>query len=182
MTTQTLSLLRSRAEGRLAARGHTRSSGSAGDRRCIRGIRAGDESAFSEFAGRHHRQMLRVARCYVGCAAAAEEVTLEAWSAALRELERVDEWTSPRLWLFRILTEAAEQHAGRESSRPERGDDDAPGPAPGMDWPASPRTAWDAADRRRLHLLREQGAIDEVIAALPLGERLVVTLRDVCRW
>lgn len=182
MTTQTLSLSRSRAESGPVARDHTPAGGSAADRRCLRGIRAGDESAFTQFAGRHHRQMLRVARCYVGCAAAAEEVTLESWSAALRDLERVDERTSPRLWLFRILTESAKLRSRREGSSLEREDDDAPWPAPGMDWPASPRTAWDAADRRRLRLLREQGAIDEMIAELPLGERLVVTLRDVCRW
>ena len=178
MTTQTLSLSRSRAERGRAARGHTGASHSASDRRCLGRIRAGDESAFAQFAGRHHPQMLRVARCYVGGSAAAEEVTLEAWSAALRDLERFDERTSPRLWLFRILTETAKRHAEREGSSPERGNDD----SPGMGSPTSPRAAWDAADRRRLGLLRKQGAIDEIIADLPLGERLVLTLRDVCGW
>jgi len=184
MATHTLSLSRPRPRADRAA-GRRADADDATADRCLQGVREGDEVAFTRFAARHHRQMVRVARCYVGCTGAAEEVTLEAWSAALRELDRVDEEISPRLWLFRILTNVAMLHAGSEGSCLESRGDAPVGPTLGIDgrcsWTSSP-AAWGDAEHRRLDELRAQGAIDDMIDELPFGERLVVTLRDVCRW
>jgi RNA polymerase sigma-70 factor (ECF subfamily) len=185
MTPQTLSLSRPGQRRDPAPSHRGRAEESAADQRCLRALRQGDESAFIELTGRHHVQMVRVARCYVGSPIAAEEVARDAWRAALRALDGVDERVSPRLWLFRILTSAALLRARRDGTTTGRAGARGVGPAPGMDpcgrW-ASPPARWGPAECRRLEELGEQGAIDDVIAELPLGERLVMTLRDACRW
>jgi RNA polymerase sigma-70 factor (ECF subfamily) len=185
MTPQTLSLSRSRPPRIPAHRLSAPDDSRADDRRCLMALRDGHETAFIELARRHHAQMLRVARCYVGSPLAAEAVARETWGAALRALDGVDEHTSPRLWLFRILTSAAMARARSDGAPAARAGE----PASGSALAAGARgrrgcrpATWGPAERRRLRALGARGGIDEVIAELPLGERLVVTLRDTCGW
>ena len=58
--------------------------------------------------------LLRVARMYVPTQSAAEEVVAETWLAVVTGLERFEERSSLKTWLFRILTNKAKTRGVRE--------------------------------------------------------------------
>ncbi|MFL5906798.1 MAG: RNA polymerase sigma factor, partial [Solirubrobacterales bacterium] len=70
-------------------------------------LRAGDESAFMELIDRYGATMLRVAQMYVRDRATAEEVVQETWLAVLNGIDRFEQRSSLKTWLFRILTNRA---------------------------------------------------------------------------
>jgi RNA polymerase sigma-70 factor (ECF subfamily) len=157
-------------------------------------LRAGDEAAFAELVDRHGPMMLRVARMHVRDRAVAEEVVQETWLAVLGGIDRFEERSSLKTWIFRILTNRAKTRGEREGrSVPfsalggpadEEGAVDAdrflPGDhetAPGA-WAVPPRS-WPherALARETLDVMRE------AIQALPESQRTVITLRDVEGW
>jgi RNA polymerase sigma-70 factor (ECF subfamily) len=78
-------------------------------------LRRGDEHAFRTLVGRHHATMLRVARLHVRDRQAAEEVVQETWLAVVQGLERFEERSTLKTWLFRILTNRAKSRGEREA-------------------------------------------------------------------
>ena len=59
--------------------------------------------------------MLRVARLHVRDRQAAEEVVQETWLAVVKGLERFEERSTLKTWLFRILTNRAKTRGEREA-------------------------------------------------------------------
>ena len=74
----------------------------------VAALRAGDEAAFRALIEMYHAMLVRVARMYVSTQALAEEVAQETWLAVLEGIDRFEGRSSLKTWLFRILTNRAE--------------------------------------------------------------------------
>ena len=83
--------------------------------RALQALRAGDEEAFVALINRHGPSMIRVACLYVGSRAVAEEVVQETWIDMIGGLERFEERSSLRTWIFVILVNNARKRAEREA-------------------------------------------------------------------
>jgi len=152
------------------------------DSELVSRVRAGDEGAFAELAGKYQGAMLSIARGYVPSGAVAEEVVQEAWIGVLRGIGRFERRSSFRTWLFRILVNRAIS-AGVRERRSVPVDDmgpvvDASWFDAGGTWQVPPEPWADQVDDQVIAAkisARILAAIDE----LPLRQREVVTLRDV---
>jgi RNA polymerase sigma-70 factor (ECF subfamily) len=132
---------------------------------------------------------------YVRDRATAEEVVQETWLAVLNGIDRFEERSSLKTWLFRILTNRAKTRGERDgrmvpfSSLAGAGDG---GDEPSVDpdrflGPDSPHPgAWAAPPRawpEDALLERETlGVIQMAIDMLPEAQREVILLRDVDGW
>ncbi len=152
------------------------------DSELVSRVRAGDEGAFAELAGKYQGSMLSIARGYVPSGAVAEEVVQEAWIGVLRGIGRFERRSSFRTWLFRILVNRAIS-AGVRERRSVPVEDmgpvvDASCFDAGGTWQAPPEPWADQVDDQVIAAkisARIMAAIDE----LPPQQREVVTLRDV---
>jgi RNA polymerase sigma-70 factor (ECF subfamily) len=138
--------------------------------------------------------MVRVASYYVRSRAVAEEVTQETWLAVIEGLDRFEGRSSLRTWIFRILANQARLRGTRESRTTPfstlAGGDDEPAVArrrfrSGDDrwaghWAIAPQ--WWDIPAERLVDGETRAVIDQVIRALPDGQREVITLRDLEGW
>jgi RNA polymerase sigma-70 factor (ECF subfamily) len=165
------------------------------DHELVQRLRQGDEMAFAELIDRYGAMMLRVAQMYVRDRATAEEVVQETWLAVLNGIDRFEERSSLKTWLFRILTNRAKtrgQRDGRivpfsalagadlEGDEPSVDPDRFLGPDsphPGA-W-AAPPVAWP---EERLLERETLGVIEMAIDDLPEAQRDVILLRDVDGW
>lgn len=159
------------------------------DHAVVERLRAGDEGAFRELVGRHHRAMLRVARAHVPTDAVAEEVVQEAWVGVLTGLSRFEARSSLKTWIFRIVVNRAKTRGAQERRTIAfsciESDD-----APDLDgdrfdpvtrhWRSVPRP-FDLPDDRA-EAAELMALVRAVIAALPPRQRVVITLRDVEGW
>jgi RNA polymerase sigma-70 factor (ECF subfamily) len=145
-------------------------------------LRAGDEEAFAELAGKYQGAMLSMARGYVPSSAVAEEVVQDAWVGVLRGIGRFERRSSFRTWLFRILVNRAIS-AGVRERRSIPIDDLGPVidasrfDAAGA-WRVPPEP-WADQVEDKLIAAKMAARILAAIDELPLHQREVVTLRDV---
>ncbi len=168
------------------------------ERQLLTRLRAGDAEAFAVLVDRWTPSMLRVARMHVATQAIAEEVVQDTWLAVLRGLDRFEERSSLRTWVFRILMnqaktrgvrekrtvpfaslageEAGEEFSAVDASRFRADGERAPG-----HW-ASPPPRWDEQPEERLESRETIEAIRRAIDALPPAQRTVITLRDIEGW
>ena len=165
------------------------------DRELVKRLRDGDESAFVELIDRYGATMLRVAQMYVRDRGTAEEVVQETWLAVLNGIDRFEERSSLKTWLFRILTNRAKTRGQREgrmlpfSSLGGAGDEaDEPSVDPdrflGPDSPhpgawAAPPVPWP---QEKLLEGETLNVIEMAIDMLPEAQREVILLRDVDGW
>jgi RNA polymerase sigma-70 factor, ECF subfamily len=167
------------------------------ERRLVEGLRRGDEAVYAELLRRWHPAMLRVARMYVRDRATAEEVVQETWLAVLQGIDRFEERSSLKTWVFRILTNRAKTRGGREArsvpfSALAGVDTDEPAvPADRFLSSDDPRTpgAWATPPRslarlpvERLETRETLDCIRTAIAELPEAQRIVIALRDIDGW
>jgi RNA polymerase sigma-70 factor (ECF subfamily) len=158
----------------------------------VRALRAGDEEAFAMLVDRYGPSMLRLAMTLVSSRAVAEEVVQETWLAVLTGIDRFEERSSLKTWVFRILTNKAKTRAEREgrtvpfSSLAGPDDEPAVDPdrfvgtgVPGRGPWATPPKALDRVPEDRLLAREAQERIVAAIVALPPAQRAVITLRDV---
>ena len=166
------------------------------ERRLIAGLRAGDEDTFAEVVERYSASLQRVASLYVRDRAVAEEVVQETWLAVLGGIDRFEERSSLKTWLFRILTNRAKTRGARESrtvpfsaiASTDAGSDEpavdparfaAPGdPGPADRWSSPPRP-WERQPEERLLAQETLAHLRDAIEALPQSQREVIRLRDV---
>lgn len=162
-------------------------------------LRRRDEAAFAELVTRYGATMARVARLYVRDRAVAEEVVQETWLGVLQGLDRFEERSSFKTWLFRILSNRARTRGAREARNvpvtalgaaelsadeaaveASRFLDGADARYPGH-WSAPPRE-WEAVPEARLLSQETLARIRDAIEALPPAQREVIRLRDVEGW
>jgi RNA polymerase sigma-70 factor (ECF subfamily) len=143
-------------------------------------LRVGDEKAFVVLVQRYQMPMLRLARTIVNNEAVAEEAVQDTWMAVVKGIDRFEQRSSLKTWLFRILVNRVHSaRSGEERRTPPR----VPSVDPSFFDPtgqwAEPVVPWeDDADHRVVAstvvpVLRT--ALDE----LPPRQREVVLLRDV---
>ena len=154
-------------------------------------LRAGDEEAFVALVTRYHASLKRVARAYVSTDAVAEEVVQETWLAVIEGLDRFEQRSSLKTWLFHILANKAKTRGVRErrlvpfASLAGAGAEPAVSPdrfqREGDAWPghwAAPPRPWEDPERR-LASLEAREHLRAAISALPPAQQAVLTLRDV---
>jgi RNA polymerase sigma-70 factor, ECF subfamily len=134
------------------------------DRALVEAVLAGDEAAFLALVDRLHPSMLRLARCFVTSDAVADAVVRHAWCAVMHEAGSWDAGSSLRAWTFGMVARLA-RLGMPERSRPDGGD---PWRGGGEPWPEGWVGSRDMLDR-----------LERAMAALPVEERAVMTLRDV---
>jgi RNA polymerase sigma-70 factor (ECF subfamily) len=174
---------------------NTGTSAVTGDAEIVERLREGDEAAFAELIGRYGATMLRVAQMYVRDRATAEEVVQETWLAVLKGIDRFEQRSSLKTWIFRILANRAKTRGEREgrtlpfsalagsdpeSDEPSVDPDRFLGPdsaTPGA-WAAPPR-AWPQDKILERETL---GVLKSAIDGLPEAQRAVISLRDVEGW
>jgi RNA polymerase sigma-70 factor (ECF subfamily) len=154
-------------------------------------LRAGDEDAFATLVMRYHASLKRVARAYVSTDAVAEEVVQETWLAVISGLDRFEQRSTLKTWMFHILTNRAKTRGTRErrtvpfASLAAAGDEPAVPPErfqdEGQTWPghwSAPPRPWEDPERR-LASLEAREYLRAAIAGLPPTQQAVLTLRDV---
>lgn len=147
-------------------------------------LRRKDEEAFGALVTRYHAPMVRLALTFVPNRSVAEEVVQDTWLGVIRGIDRFEERSSLKTWIFRILVNRARKTGARERRTVAVDDVDGVGGSdrfsPDGSW-SQPPVEWadDVIDRlfatsvaKRLRI-----AIDE----LPPDQCQVVTLRDVER-
>ena len=165
------------------------------DHELVQRLRDGDENAFAELIDRYGATMLRVAQMYVRDRATAEEVVQETWLAVLNGIDRFEQRSSLKTWLFRILTNRAKTRGERDgrmvpfsSLAGANVDADEPAVDPdrflGPDSPhpgawAAPPVGWP---QDKLLERETLDVIEMAINMLPEAQREVILLRDVNGW
>ena len=163
----------------------------------IAALRAGDERAFEGLVDRLHPSLVRIARLYVSSDAVAQEVAQETWLGVLDGLDRFEERSSLKTWIFRILANIAKTRGVREArsipfSAGAGGDDDEASVDPDRFIPADaeraarhwaiPPAAWSTEPDERLLAGEVRELIFRTIDTLPPNQRAAIVLRDVEGW
>ena len=167
------------------------------DTRLHRALLAGDEEAFRSVVDRYHGSLVRLAMTFVRDRSVAEEVAQETWLGVLEGLDRFEQRSQLKTWIFRILTNKAKTRAVRERrsipfSSLASDADEGPSVDPGrfLDsshaiWPghwASPPRSWDDVPEKHLESKEVRGVIESAIAELPPVQAQVISLRDIEGW
>ncbi|HKX18702.1 MAG TPA: RNA polymerase sigma factor [bacterium] len=168
-----------------------------GDAEILGQLRAGDEAGFLSLVERHGPAMLRLASVHLS-RAVAEEAVQDTWVAVLQGLNRFEQRSSLKTWIFSILMNRVRTQAQREGrTRPFSSfDTGAAGEEPALpderffpadhpEWPhhwAAPPKDWGASPEDRLLSEEVRAEIHRAIDGLPAGQREVITLSDVEGW
>jgi RNA polymerase sigma-70 factor (ECF subfamily) len=165
------------------------------DGQLVAALRAGDEEAFRAIVRDWHGSLVRVAQIFVPNRAVAEDVVQETWVRVLGALDRFEERSSLKTWVFRILVNTAKTRAQREGRtipfsalqdaarvpeaavEPERFLPDDHPTHPGA-WATPPAVL----PEDRLLAAETRDVIAAAIDALPANQRAVISLRDVEGW
>jgi RNA polymerase sigma-70 factor (ECF subfamily) len=163
----------------------------------IAALRAGDEAAFGDLVDRLHPSLVRIARLYVSSQAVAEEVAQETWLGVLNGLDRFEERSSLKTWIFRILANIAKTRGVREGrtvpfSSVVGEDDDGHAVDPDRFIPAEaeraprhwavPPAVWSTEPDERLLAGEVRELIFRTIDGLPPNQRAAIVMRDVEGW
>ena len=153
-------------------------------------LRAGDEGAFTSLVERYHGALLRLAMGYVKDRAIAEDVVQETWLTCLRSLDRFEERSSLKTWIFGIALNIARSRGRRERRVMPfasffRRDEGSSGPTVDPDrfggdgmWKVKP-TSWTNVPEERVLGQETMARGREAIDMLPAKLREVIVLRDV---
>ena len=157
-------------------------------------LRQGQEGAFDEIVGKHHRALVRMAMGYVADREVAEEVVQDTWITVIESLDRFEGRSSLRTWIFGILIHKAKDRGVREKrhstfssfeSIDDEGDE-AVDPSRFHrtgEWAGSwafPPQPWDDQTPEKLLASRQAvAAMQQAIDSLPTMLKEVLILRDV---
>lgn len=161
----------------------------------IAGLRRRDESSFLDLVQRYHLGLVRLAQTFVPSHAIAEEVAQETWVGVLQGIDRFEERSSLKTWIFQILVNRAKTRGQREARNisfsalePETGSpsvDPSRFAGPNSEYPdhwlVAPQP-WNLTPEQALLSQECKGHIEQAIAGLPPIQREVITMRDVQGW
>ena len=162
------------------------------DATLVAALRVGDEAAFAELVDRYYGVMQRVARQYVATREAAEDVVQETFLGVIQGIDRFEQRSSLRTWMFRILVNRAKTRGEREGrARPFSSftaglADDEPAVDPDRFLTEGRWAGFWGAPPSAEHLpdagvlAAELGdRLAAAVAALPDAQRTVLELRDI---
>jgi RNA polymerase sigma-70 factor (ECF subfamily) len=158
------------------------------DHALVERLRAGDEAAFASLVDCYDGRLRRLARTFVRTDALAEDVVQETWLAVLRGIDRFEERSTLKTWIFRILVNRARTRAVREARQVPFSslatDEDREGPAVDPSafaadgtW-ASPPARLDVEPETQLLAGELRGRLADAVETLPEQQRTVILLRD----
>jgi RNA polymerase sigma-70 factor, ECF subfamily len=160
----------------------------------VEALLGGDEHAFEWLVGQHHTTLVRLAVRYVRDPAVAEEVAQETWLQVLKGLPRFQLRSSLKTWMTQILMNRARTRARRDRRSMPFSDawlatlaDGEPAvdqdrfipsdsPTNADRWASAPKPV---ATEERILAEETQAVVQRAIAALPVAQREVITLRDI---
>lgn len=159
-------------------------------------LRAGDEDAFRELIDEFDVPLRRVARTYVSTDAAADEVVQDVWVGVLRGIDRFEQRSSLKTWIYRILLNIARTRGVRDrrsipfASLGDAGDEgptfdldrfqNASGQHPGH-WSEFPMRWHDHPEVRAVGH-ETIAVVRDALSTLPAAQQEVVRLRDLEGW
>jgi RNA polymerase sigma-70 factor (ECF subfamily) len=163
----------------------------------VTALRRGDERAFAWLLDRYSAPLCRLARSYVSTQTSADEVVQEAWLAVITGIDRFEQRSSLKTWLYRIVTNVARSRGVKDQRTVPfasfgaelEADDSAVAPdrfqgardrAPGH-W-AAPPAPWDEKPEEQLTSAETLGVVTGAIEMLPPAQQTVIRLRDVEGW
>ncbi len=169
------------------------------DSELVAALRRRDEAAFAWLLDRYDASLRRVARNFVRTGASADEVVQETWLAVIAGIDRFEERSTVKTWVFRILMNVARTRGAREhrsvpfADFEADPDDRAPAFAPERfrgalslargHWRVGAGPApWDEQPAERLEAAETMAQVRQAIGALPDRQRAVISLRDVDGW
>lgn len=169
----------------------------ADDRVLVPALRQGDEAAFAWLLERYSAPLRRLARTYVATDAAADEAVQETWLVVITGVDRFEQRSSLKTWLYGILVNVARSKGVKEhrtvpfaSLRTELEHDE---PAVDADrfrgprdrfpghW-ANPPIPWDELPEDSVVGEETFAAVRAAIKDLPPNQQTVITLRDIEGW
>jgi RNA polymerase sigma-70 factor, ECF subfamily len=162
----------------------------AADAAVVEALRRGDEEAFTRLVDQHHAALRRVARLYVSSPAVADEVVQDTWLAVIQGVWAFEGRSSLRTWILRILINRAKTRALRERRTVPFAEVWAGDPEPPEARLDAARSMVAAEPVSSLHnpepspearLLTQEMRVQirAAIDALPMRQRMVITLRDI---
>ncbi len=162
------------------------------DSKRVAALRAGDQAVFRDVVAEFNPGLVRLARTYVS-AELAEEVVQETWVAVIRSIDRFEERSSLRTWVYRILLNKVRTLAKRESkiipfaamgnstdgNQPVVDPDRLTHPESGPGHWAQAPPSWETLPAERLLGDETLGMVVAAIERLPPAQREVIELRDI---
>lgn len=163
------------------------------DLETLRGLVAGERSAFEMLYRRHNKAMVRVASAILRNQASGEEVAHETWIAVLRNIGSFEGRSSLAAWIFTILSNRAKTRVKRDGlsvalDMSDQGDNTEDAFDGRGNWKNLPEL-WDEITPERVVAGRQvMDHVAAAIEALPPAQRSVLVLRgqqeletqDVC--
>jgi len=159
----------------------------------VKALSTRDPDAFAYLLDRYHGSLVRLAMQYVPGRAVADEVVQETWLAVIQGIDRFEQRSSLKTWLFRILVNVARSHGVKENrSIPFAATavlDDDPAVDPHRfrrfgkgrgQWKRPPQP-WSDPEQRALDAETIE-TIRETVDLLPPSQREVLTMRDLLGW
>lgn len=159
-------------------------------------VRHGDAEAFESLVQRHHPSFTRAARLYAVDETAANDLVRNTWTTAITDLDRFDNRSSFKTWIYRILINHARDEGAAAvpfAATTRLADDPYPGaidtnrlrpasdPTAPLHWDAFPAPwasgAMGAGPNEEL-----RSVLEDALEALSPAQREVITLRDILGW
>ena len=160
----------------------------------VKAIAARDPDAFAFLLDRYHSSLVRLAQQYVPSRAVADEVVQETWLAVIQGIDRFEERSSLKTWLFRILVNIARSHGVKENRSIPFASTELLDEEPAVDprrfrrfarhgrgqWKEPPHP-WSDPEQRALDAETLE-TIDRAVERLVPAQREVLTMRDLLGW
>ena len=160
----------------------------------VKALIAGDPDPFSYLLDRYHSSLVRLARQYVPNRAVAEEVAQETWLAVIEGIDRFEQRSTVKTWLFRILVNIARSRGVQEHRTIPFAMHATPDNEPAVDprrfrrldprargqWKRPPQP-WGDPEQRLLDADTLE-TIQRAVDVLPPDQREVLTMRDLLGW
>jgi RNA polymerase sigma-70 factor (ECF subfamily) len=163
------------------------------DRVLVKALAARDPDAFAHLLDRYHAPLVRLALQYVPSRAVADEVVQETWLAVIDGIDRFEQRSSLKTWLYRILVNIARSHGVKESRSIPFAATAVLEEEPAVDphrfrrglrgrgaWKRPPHP-WSEPEQRALDA-ETMELIRSVVERLPPDQREVITMRDLLGW
>ncbi len=148
------------------------------DAELLHRLRDGDEDAFVTLVGRYQEPMVRFASSFVPNRAIAEEAVQDTWMGVVRGIDRFEERSTFKTWLFAILINRARSAGSKEHRQHDASSDDQQRFDSRGAW-LEPVERWVDETDERLDAATLVPVLRSALDTLAPQQRQVVLLRDL---